>query len=327
VPDLVRDPSRAATLGAVSGPVTPADAPPEAEHSAPTPTVVEVTESRDGQVGALRVRRALPRRGRRTVGAWCFVDHMGPATITEERGLDVAPHPHIGLQTVTWLFAGEAVHRDSLGTEQVIAPGQLNLMTAGRGVSHSEEGTGRYRGDLHGMQLWVAQPSSTRNGEPAFEHHAELPRLDLDEAVATVLVGVVDGVASPARRDTDHVGVDLELRPGTTTIPVRVDFELALVVATGAVSVDGAIVEPGHLAHLGTGREELALTVRESSRALLFGGIPFEEPVLMWWNFVARTRDEIVQAHAEWSRADERFGHVDSPLPRTEVGPPPWTRT
>ena len=310
----------------VSGPVTRADAPPDTAASDPAPTVLEVTGSRDGQVGALPVRRALPRRGRRTVGAWCFVDHMGPVTVTEDRGLDVAPHPHIGLQTVTWLFAGEALHRDSLGTEQVIAPGQLNLMTAGRGVSHSEEGTGRYRGDLHGMQLWVAQPSSTRDGEPGFEHHADLPRLDLDEAVATVLVGEVDGAASPARRDTEHLGVDLELRPGTTTLPVRPDFELALVLAAGAVSVDGVTVEPGHLAHLGTGRDELALTVREASRALLFGGVPFDEPVLMWWNFVARTRAELVQAHADWATGDERFGLVDSPLPRTEVGPPPWSR-
>jgi redox-sensitive bicupin YhaK (pirin superfamily) len=310
----------------VSGPVTRADAPPDAARSDPAPTVVEVTESRNGQVGALPVRRALPRRGRRTVGAWCFVDHMGPATVTEDRGLDVAPHPHIGLQTVTWLFAGEAVHRDSLGTEQLIQPGQLNLMTAGRGVSHSEEGTGRYRGDLHGMQLWVAQPSTTRDGDPGFEHHAELPRLDLDEAVATVLVGAVDGVVSPARRDTEHVGVDLELRPGITAVPVRADFELALVVAAGAVAVDGVTIEPGHLAHLGTRRDEVPLTVREPSRALLFGGVPFDEPVLMWWNFVARTRDEIVQAHTDWTRADERFGHVDSPLARTEVGPPPWTR-
>ena len=161
----------------VSGPVTAADTAPVAEHShPPAGNRVEITESRESRVGALRVRRALPQRARRMVGAWCFVDHMGPAAIDETHGLDVAPHPHIGLQTVTWLVVGEAVHRDSLGTEQVLMPGQLNLMTAGLGVSHSEEGTGRYRGELQGLQLWVAQPSATRHGTPAFEHH---------EAVAT----------------------------------------------------------------------------------------------------------------------------------------------
>jgi redox-sensitive bicupin YhaK (pirin superfamily) len=287
---------------------------------------VEVTESRESEVGGFRVRRALPQRARRTVGPWCFVDHMGPAAITEERGLDVAPHPHIGLQTVTWLFAGEALHRDSLGSEQLISPGQLNLMTAGHGVSHSEEGTGRYRGDLHGVQLWVAQPAATRDGAAAFEHHADLPRVDLDDAVATVLVGDLAGAASPARRDTEHVGIDLDLRPGTTTVPLRADFEHALVAFTGAVTIDQRTVEPGHLAYLGTGRDEVTLTAIDPTRVLLIGGTPFDEPILMWWNYVARNRDEISQAHADWMSASDRFGHVDSTLPRIEVGPPPWSR-
>lgn len=232
----------------MSGPVTAADAGTEVESAAAEPVVLEVTESRASQVGAFRVRRALPRRTRRTVGAWCFVDHMGPATI-DERGLGVAPHPHIGLQTVTWLLAGEALHRDSLGTEQVIVPGQLNLMTAGHGVSHSEEGTGRYRGELHGVQLWIAQPSHTRENAPGFEHHAELPQVEFEGAVATVLVGEVAGVASPARRDTDHAGIDLDLRRGRATLPLRPDYEHALVVFAGACIVDGAVVEPGHLAY------------------------------------------------------------------------------
>ncbi|MDQ1439170.1 MAG: quercetin 2,3-dioxygenase [Acidimicrobiaceae bacterium] len=310
----------------MSGPVTADDATADAACGAPDAETVEITESRESHVGAFAVRRALPRRGRRTVGAWCFVDHMGPAAITEDRGLDVAPHPHIGLQTVTWLFEGEAVHRDSLGTEQVISPGQLNLMTAGHGVAHSEEGTGSYRGNLQGVQLWVAQPSATRNGAPAFEHHGDLPRVDLDDAVATVLVGELDGVASPARRDTDHLGIDLDLRPGATTVPLRADFEHALVVFTGAVNIADQTVTPGHLAYLGLGREQITLSTVETSRALLFGGVPFDEPVLMWWNYVARDRQEIVQAHADWMAASERFGRVESTLPRIEIGPPPWTR-
>lgn len=287
---------------------------------------VEIIDGRAGTVGTLGVRRVLPTRGRRTVGPWCFVDHMGPATVTEERGIDVAPHPHIGLQTVTWLFAGEILHRDSLGTEQVIRPGQLNLMTAGHGVSHSEEGTGRYHGDLHGVQLWVAQPFATREAAPAFEHHAELPRVGLDRSVATVLIGAVDGVASPARRDTDHAGFDLDLRSGATTIPLRPDYEHAVVAFTGGVGIDGRRVEPGRLAVLAPGRHECTLTAAHDARALLIGGVPFDESILMWWNYVARTHDEITTAHRQWLAADPRFGQVASALPRIEAAMPPWAK-
>jgi redox-sensitive bicupin YhaK (pirin superfamily) len=308
----------------MSGPVTAADS--DGLESAETPvvqrSVFEITESAVSRVGEFDVRRALPRRARRMVGAWCFIDHMGPATVGE-RGLGVAPHPHIGLQTVTWLVAGEAMHRDSLGTEQRIAPGQLNLMTAGHGVSHSEEGTG-YRGELHGVQLWVAQPDHTRHGLAAFEHHGDLPRVEFDDAVVTVVIGEHGGVASPARRDTDHAGIDLDLRPGRATIPLRPDYEHGLVVLTGACTIDGATVTPGKLAYLGVGRDELALAAEEPTRAVLVGGVPFDEPVLMWWNFVARTRDEITTAHRDWTERAARFGLVDSRLPRYETAPPPW---
>src|SRR3546814_593223 len=181
----------------MSGPVSERDVEPVSERDSADPPEVELTDSREAMVGEMRVRRALPRRTRRTVGAWCFADHMGPADVTEERGIDIGPHPHIGLQTVTWLFAGEILHRDTLGSEQVIRPGQLNLMTAGHGVAHSEEATGRYAGPLHGIQLWVAQPAETRDGAPAFEHHAELPVVELDAATATVLVA---SSAAPLRR-------------------------------------------------------------------------------------------------------------------------------
>lgn len=287
---------------------------------------MELLESRAGTVGAFPVRRALPRRQRRTVGAWCFVDHMGPAAVRADRGLDVAPHPHIGLQTVTWLFEGEALHRDSLGTEQPIRPGQLNLMTAGHGVSHSEEGTG-YAGAIHGVQLWVAQPDATRNGSPAFEHHAELPHVELEAGTARVLVGAFDGVTSPARRDTDHVGIDLVLEAGGAVLPVQTEHEHAIVVFEGAVEIDGTVVTPGHLGYLGTDRDEVRVTARGRTRALLFGGVPFPEPVLMWWNYVARSREEIVTAHDEWTARAPRFGTVASPLSRIDVAPPPWGRS
>ena len=224
----------------MSGPVGTADAPPaEAGAGAVAPPCVEITTSRLAEVGRMPVRRALPRRERRTVGPWCFADHMGPAPVTETAGLDIGPHPHTGLQTVTWLLSGEALHRDSLGTEQLIRAGQLNLMTAGHGVAHSEEATGRYRGVLHGVQLWVAQPERTRHGAAAFEHHAELPRVELDNAVATVLVGGFAGAASPARRDSPLVGVDGALRPGSGAWPLEPAFEYALVVLDGRALVQG----------------------------------------------------------------------------------------
>jgi quercetin 2,3-dioxygenase len=309
----------------MSGPVGVADAPPaEAQGSAVKAACVEITASREASVGSMPVRRALPRRERRTVGAWCFADHMGPELVTETRGLDIGPHPHTGLQTVTWLVAGEVLHRDSLGSEQVIRAGQLNLMTAGDGVTHSEEATGRYRGDLHGVQLWVAQPEATRHGPAAFEHHADLPRVEWDNAVATVLVGSFATASSPARRDTPLVGVDAALGPGTGAWPLQPSFEHALVVLEGEVLVDAQVVRPGQLAYLGVGRDQLVLSAADPTRVLLLGGEPFPEPVLMWWNFVVRRRDELDSAYRHWESGDPRFGRLTSPLPRIPAPQPFW---
>ncbi|MFI1954205.1 pirin family protein [Streptomyces xinghaiensis] len=312
----------------MSGPVSTVDAPvTRADTGHPEAPCVEISDSREATVGTTRVRRALPRRGRRTVGAWCFADHMGPADVTENSGLDIGPHPHIGLQTVTWVTDGQVLHRDSLGSEQVIKPGQLNLMTAGGGVSHAEEATGHYRGTLEGIQLWVALPEATRHGPAAFEHHDRLPRADLDggAGAATVLIGDFGGAVSPARRDTPLVGVDLDLR-ASATVPLRTGFEYALVVLEGTVAVHGKALHPGRLGYLGEGRDELRLEVREPARAMLLGGTPFEEPILMWWNFVGRTRAEIDTAHLSWERQDDRFGRVESALPRILVAAPHWQR-
>jgi redox-sensitive bicupin YhaK (pirin superfamily) len=285
---------------------------------------VQVIESRTAHIGALSVRRALPNKGRRMVGAWCFIDHMGPEPLSVEHSIDVAPHPHAGLQTVTWLFSGEFLHRDSLGSEQLIRPGQLNLMSAGFGVAHSEENPGLTYGQLHGIQLWVAQPSTTRDGATAFEHHGELPRLELDNAAVTVLVGEFAGAHSRARRDSDHVGIELDMHGGDTTFSLDPAYEYALVVASGAVLVDTQVVTPGHLAYLDPGRDECRLSTKGPVKAVLVGGQPFAERVLMWWNFVARTQDEIAEMWLRWAAGDERFGDVASPVAPIEVAPPPW---
>jgi hypothetical protein len=308
----------------MSGPVATDDATPVPRTTAQADgPVVEISPGRLTRVGSLPARRVLPQRPRRTVGSWCFVDHAGPVPVEQGVAFGIGPHPHMGLQTVTWLVAGELLHLDSLGSEQLIRPGQLNLMTAGHGVSHAEEDPARAE-EIHAVQLWVAQPAATRDGPAAFEHHAELPRLELDGAEGTVLVGRFAGVASPARRDTEHMGAELTLRGPSTLVPLRADHEYALVVLEGRVTVDGTAVEPGVLGYLGMGRDECRFVVDAPARALLLGGVPFPEAVLMWWNFVGRTREEVAGARMQWSDDDGRFGQVRSSLSRIEVGPPPW---
>ncbi len=287
---------------------------------------IDVLPSHEAQVGRFTVRRALPQRTRRTVGAWCFADHMGPADVTEGAGLDVGPHPHIGLQTVTWLLDGQALHRDTLGSEQVISPGQLNLMTAGDAVAHAEEATGHYRGTLEGIQLWVALPEGTRHGPAAFEHHADLPQAALAGAgTATVLVGTFDAVTSPARHDTDLVGVDLDLR-SAAELPLDPAHEHAFVVLRGSAAVDGEPLLPGRLGYVAPGRDEIRVEVDGPARVMLLGGVPFPDTVMMWWNFVARSRDELDAAYRSWRDGEERFGRVRSTLP-TIGAPVPFWRT
>lgn len=297
------------------------DTPPvRAPGSAATVPAVEVMEARESVVGTMTVRRALPKARRRTVGAWCFVDHFGPLAVGPAGGIDIGPHPHTGLSTVTYLLDGQVLHRDSLGSEQVIRPGQLNLMTAGRGLSHAEEPTGRYSGTMHGVQLWVAQPEATRHGDPAFEHHSELPRLDLAGADATVLVGELVGARSPARQDASLMGAAIDVWPGGAELALDPAYEHLVVVLDGVlVLADGTPLRPGQSGYLGVGRDELALSAPDGVRVLLLGGVPFPEPIVMWWNFVGRSRDELAEAGRQWTAGDERFGRVDSPLPRVPL--------
>jgi hypothetical protein len=254
-----------------------------------------------GGIRAMRVARALPQRALPTVGAWCFLDQFGPLA-TDMR---VLPHPHIGLQTVTWPLVGRIRHRDSIGSDVEIRPGQLNLMTSGGGIAHSEFSLGD-RPLLHGLQLWVALPQDAAGIEPAFEQHTELPRFTADGVDATVLLGALGEVTSPARVHTPLVGADLALH-GSARIPLRPDFEYALLVISGVVEVADTAMAPGALWYLGTGRDELILSTSES-RVFLLGGEPFSDDLVMWWNFVGRSHDEIVAARVDWEA--ERFGTV-----------------
>lgn len=273
--------------------------------------MVELYDSKAAQVGTTTVRRALPQRTRRTVGAWCFVDHFGPAALPAG-GAQIGAHPHIGLHTVTWLVEGAGVHTDSLGSEQPLRPGQLNVMTAGRGIAHAEDTPADLHGTMHGAQLWVAQPEATRHGAPAFEHHGELPRVSFGALDLTVMIGAVEGHRSPARADTDLFGAEFRVHGEPAVVPLQPHHEYAVVVLDGAVETDGQVVTPGHLAYLGLGRDEVRLG--GTATALLLGGEPFPEKLLMWWNFVGRTWDDIVSARAAWTDHDERFSPVQTRL-------------
>jgi quercetin 2,3-dioxygenase len=256
------------------------------------------------------VRRLLPNLGRRLVGAWCFVDHYGPDDIAATPGMQVPPHPHIGLQTVSWLLTGEVHHCDSLGSDQLIRPGQLGLMTAGAAITHAEQSPVPHPALLHGVQLWVALPEAARHVEPAWEHHSDLPVLRDHGATATVILGSLGGAASPGTVHSSLVGVDVALDAGADVLlPLEAEFEHAVLVMSGSAVVDGASLSPGTMIYLGCARRDLSISSDDGAGVLLLGGVPFEEEIVMWWNFVARSNDEIVAAREEWT-AGNAFGDV-----------------
>jgi redox-sensitive bicupin YhaK (pirin superfamily) len=308
----------------MSGPVEAAEAPLTPDCGDAAPPTVEVSDARDSQVGATRVRRALPQRARRTVGPWCFADHFGPLEVADDVSFEIGPHPHMGLATVTWLHAGQLVHRDSLGSEQPIRAGELNLMTSGRGISHSEENGGRFSGEVEGVQLWLALPEATRGGAARFAHHGDLPHVELGSTDATVVVGSFADAVSPADVDWPTAGVDIALPGSDVELPLDPGWEYAVVVTAGAVSVGDATLMPGKLGYLGAGRDELRLSAAAPSRLMLLGGQPFESRIIMWWNFVARATEELEAAYRSWFADDERFGAVASQLPRIPAPPPYW---
>ncbi len=283
---------------------------------------VVVIEGRATTVGGVGIQRVLPTKGRRTVGPWCFVDLIQPSDFDDPHPLEIGPHPHIGLSTVTWLLDGEVLHSDSLGTEQLIRPGQLNLMTAGRGIAHAELGTTE---GINGVQMWLAQPGPTRQGASRFQHVADLPQAELIGATATVLVGALGEAASPAEVDSRMVGADVSMGPGRVEVPTEPDFEYAVVPLDHKVKVGEDIVEPGWLALIPSGSDSLPVTSSGGARFLLLGGEPLGEPIEMWWNFVARTKDEITEAWRAWQAHDEEwFGAVPSSLARIDAPAPPW---
>ncbi|MFF1820483.1 pirin family protein [Kribbella sp. NPDC058245] len=333
--DLEKDPAEVVCTGSEQGPV------------------FELLEPREVVLGrSTKVRRLLPNKDRRMVGAWCFVDHYGPDDLTQrvdsydapgERGMLVPPHPHTSLQTVSWLFEGEIEHRDSVGSHAFVRPGELNIMTAGNGIAHSEVSTPDAPPRLHGAQLWVALPDSVRTTTPpAFNAYADLPELDLDGARVVVMIGTVAGVTSPAPAYTPLVGADLTIQPGRSlTLPLTPSNEYAVLVVDGSLSVGDLTPAFGELAYLGAGRESIDLVASDNGvRCLLLGGEPFTEELVMWWNFIGRSHEDIVEARDSWQSAiaaagNDRFPLVPGyegeplpapPLPGTTLKPRPRSR-
>jgi redox-sensitive bicupin YhaK (pirin superfamily) len=257
----------------------------------------------------MRVRRTLPQRERTLVGAWCFADHYGPDEVDQTGGMVVPPHPHTGLQTVSWLFAGEIEHRDSAGHHALVRPGELNLMTGGRGVSHSEVSTPGTT-TLHGVQLWVALPDEARDAAADFEHYAP-PALDGPGWRASVFLGSLFGHTSLVRTATPLLGAEVLLEPGARVeLDVDETFEHGVLLDSGSVTVEGQQVKPAELAYVEPGHGSLTLEAMEASRLVLLGGPPFGEQIVMWWNFVGRTHEDVLQAREEWQAQITRDGTV-----------------
>ena len=266
--------------------------------------------NRELSLGALTVSRALPVKDRRLVGPWCFLDRFGPLTFSGGKPMDVAPHPHIGLQTVTWLYDGEVVHDDSLGYEAVLRPGGVNVMTSGEGITHAEQTPRNNSGRLNGAQLWVALPDRHRHMAPGFEHVAEVPRVESMGGSVRVFAGSFQGARPATSHYSDLIGIDLQLHPGhVLDIPLNPVYEHAVLNMAGDCALDGEPLESRVLYYLGTTRSAASFASRSGGRLLLIGGPPFDETILMWWNFVARSPEETEQARTDWEER-RRFGEV-----------------
>lgn len=275
---------------------------------------VEVLSAREVPLGgprSMRVRRTLPQRDRPLIGAWCFADHYGPDEVTDRGGMALPPHPHTGLQTVTWLFSGEVEHRDTLGTHALVRPGEINLMTGGYGIAHSEVSTARTT-VVHGVQLWVALPEEHRNAQRDFQHHAPEP-VRKEGAEIRVFLGSLAGDVSPVRTFTPLLGAEIIVEPRmTVAFSVDTEFEHGVLVDSGDVRVADTLLQRAELGYVPPGADALTLTNESDgpARVLLLGGTPFGEEIVMWWNFIGRTHEDIVKAREDWEASSDRFGTI-----------------
>jgi quercetin 2,3-dioxygenase len=293
------------------------------------PAAAEVLRPREVPLGgprAMTVRRTLPQRQRSLIGAWCFIDHYGPDQVVATGGMRVPPHPHTGLQTISWLLRGTVEHRDSAGNHALIRPGELNLMTAGRGISHSEVSTPDTE-VLHGVQLWAALPAATRFTQPGFAQYVP-PVARAAGTHARVFLGSLLGSSSPVTTHTPLLGAELSIAAGRAArIPVEVTHEHGVLVDVGPAVLNGTPLQAGELGYVAAGPDAIELSAAGAggARVLILGGVPLGEQIVMWWNFVARSHDEIVEFRTAWQAriGAERGGHAQRfDLPVGDTIPP-----
>ena len=244
------------------------------------------------------IRRNLPHKDLRMIGAWCFVDHFGPTDQVD--AMSVAAHPHAGLQTVSWLFEGDIEHRDSLGSIQRITPGQLNIMTSGSGIAHSELST-EFANQLHGVQLWVALPDVARHTTPLFDHYADLPHFSEGLLSIRLFAGELLRRTAQTRTFSELLGAEIRTTGGTSSLPVNSHFEHGVLAASGSLTINGEFIEEGALGYFPAGLSTLEINADEDCLLILLGGAPFDEEILMWWNFIARTQEEIEALRNDWN--------------------------
>lgn len=284
----------------------------------------------------LTVARALPHRARRTIGAWCFLDHAGPVQFGPEQGMHVGAHPHTRLQTFTWMIEGEVLHRDSLGNELVIRPGQVNLMTAGYGIAHTEDSV-QPGGRLHAAQLWIALPPAVADCPPAFAHYPVLPQwrgapdshsdihTDTHSATPTdngaaqvqfsLMAGSYAGHTAPTELHSPLLGLELlhtGSTPATVTLPLHASFEYGWMALEGSMQLEGEAFAMDELAYLPPGSTQATLQLPPGARVLMLGGTPLAEPITLWWNFVGPDLATIRGYRADWEARSPRFGQVHS---------------
>jgi len=270
----------------------------------------EAYTNRQTNLGELSISRALPIRDRRMIGPWCFLDRFGSMTFSAGKPMNVPPHPHIGLQTVTWLLEGEILHTDSIYSEAIVRPGGVNVMTAGAGIAHAEETPLKNSGVLNGVQLWVALPDSHRHTSPSFASIEKVPVIESQAGILQLIAGKFSDADLSTPYYSEIIGLGISIHPGKSfEIDVDPTFEHAMLVLEGDCSFEGQQLEQETLYYLGTCRNNISINTQNGSQLLLVGGPPFPEKILMWWNFVARTSDEIAKARADWEETNS-FGTV-----------------
>lgn len=283
--------------------------------------------SRTSSLGeGLTVARTLPSRGRRMIGAWCFLDHVGPVQFGPDQGMHVGAHPHTRLQTFTWMIEGEILHRDSLGNAQVIRPGQVNLMTAGYGISHTEDAVQPGQ-RMHAAQLWIALPDAVAECPPSFDHYPVLPQwedADAPRVRCALMAGQYENHTAPTAVHTPLLGLEL-LNTGNTpadvTLALAPDFEHGLMALEGSFGLAGQEFVMDELAYVAAGPSQAILQLAAGARVLLLGGTPLDESVTMWWNFLGPDLASIRGYRAEWEAASPRFGSVQGGENRRIVAP------